>query len=135
MPVRRCLALLALVALAFPVLGCRSAPPPPPPPMYPPEVRIDAPDLYGRIGAAVGVKTMDNLLFVQVQTTNWQGCPIEVEYHFQWYDANGFELKDPNARWALLQLGPNEMKSIDKNAPQPGAVRWEIHFRWPSPIH
>lgn len=134
MPFHRGLTALGLLALAV-AAGCHSSPPPPPPPMYPPEVRFDAPDLYGKLGVNVGVSKMGELLFPQVQVVNWCGHPTEVEYHFYFYDANGFELKDPNARWALIQFGPNEQKAIDKNAPQPGAVRWEIHFRWPSTIH
>lgn len=131
---RQCFVAMGLLALVS-LSGCRSAPPPPPPPMYPPEVRFDSPDLYGRLGVQVGVRKVDDLLFPQIQVTNWAGHPIEVEYQFYFYDASGFQMRDPNARWALIQFGPNEQKTIDKNAPQPGAVRFEIHFRWPSSIH
>lgn len=133
MPFQR--GLIALGLLALVVAGCHSSPPPPPPPMYPPEVRFDAPDLYGKLGVNVGVRKADELLFAQVQVTNWCGHPAEVEYHFYFYDSNGFELRDPNSRWAPIQFGPNEQRVIDKNSPQPGAVRWEVHFRWPSTIH
>lgn len=126
---------LAVLALAGALAGCHSNPPPPPPPIYPPEVRIDSPDLYGKIGVQIGARVQQDIMFVQCQVTNWCGCPIEVEYQYYWFDATGTALRDPNARWALAQFGPNEFKALDKNAPAPGAVRWEVHFRWPSTIH
>jgi len=79
------------------------------------------------------VSAENELLNVVVPVTNVGGSAGKVRYRFDWFDAQGMEVNDPNRGWQRIHLESGETRHVSSIAPTPKAAGWRLNLaRWKS---
>jgi uncharacterized protein YcfL len=68
---------------------------------------------------------------VVFELVNRSGGELRFEYRFQWTDAEGLEIEDPQRVWTPIVLAAPGSVPMRTSAPRPGAVRWTLEVRPP----
>lgn len=73
-----------------------------------------------------------DLLKIQVTVQNNGSSPRNINYMFEWYDANGMQVSGASSGWRSLRLMGKEQKSISGIAPNPNAVDFNLKLSEPT---
>jgi uncharacterized protein YcfL len=68
---------------------------------------------------------------VLFELVNRSGLELRFEYRFQWTDAEGLEIEDPQRVWTPIVLAAPGSVPMRTSAPRPGAARWTLEVRPP----
>lgn len=60
--------------------------------------------------------------------------PFDFEYKFQWFDADGFELRDTTEHWQPTLIQGMERKRLQSVAGDPRARSFKLMIRSPQPV-
>jgi uncharacterized protein YcfL len=78
----------------------------------------------------IKVRTVNNLLQVQVNLQNTSIYDQEVFYRLKWLDADGFEAAEPDA-WKMLKLIGKQKYVVNTFAPTPNAKDFKVEVQAP----
>ena len=79
-------------------------------------------------------KLVNDLLQAMAVIKSHARTAQEFEYMFAWYDADGFEIRDTKAHWALDRIQGMEEKQLTAMAPNEQAAKFKLMIREPQPI-
>ncbi len=129
---RRLLSISALAAFVFLAAGCASVNTVEP--LYPqakpdrvPDKRVITDLRLNDIASIVEVDhalSSTGLQRVQVKLTNTKAAVKNVNYRFQWFDAQGFALEDEPTQIIVIEGG--DSRTVQDTAPSPNAVDWKL---------
>lgn len=99
------------------------------------QVLVGDPDLYEQMHVVIEdvltKRNADGFLEAQVTIFNQSSGTIRFEYAFQWFDKDGFKVKDAIDHWTPEQIYGRQKLPIQAVSPNPEATSFKVAVRRP----
>lgn len=130
-----------LVFLVTFISGCEAPPPPPitsgigaesvtneiPPATY---LKVDNPELAEKLTISdVKHRYSKNLLEVNVELSSQFDETLKLQYHFNWFDADGFVIESRKSPWIPLNLHGHQSTTLRGVAPNSKVQSFNVYVR------
>lgn len=131
--------LVFLVVIASAAIGCHRIPPvssgvgvesitnETPPATY---LRVDNPELVEKVTITdVKHRLQNNLLNVNVEVSSQYEKTLRLQYHFTWFDENGFVVESDKSPWKPLMLHGYQSLTLQGVAPASNVTSFTLYIR------